>query len=645
MRSSRAGAARRERGRRPALAIYHLNVRGVAPARGSSAVKAAAYQSGERLVRESTGEVCRYGRRERVSASGVELPDGAPAWAADRGRLWNSAEAAWPGGRELVARRVVVAIPRELDADLALASVADLCRAWAEEGRACDWAVHDLGGPNPHAHVLVSARVLGPDGWRAAGAPRAGKLYLLRDDAGSERWAPASEWRALAARGWEKVYRWAGPDGRETRLTKSQARAAGLATSERLSKSPVARTSLGGRGGLDAEREALASLRRRWEGVANARLAEQAARDGSEPASVDCRSNAARGVEALPTIHEGPAVTAMEARARARGEEERVTDRARTNELRRELNSLAAEIERETSESLEEAARSRQDAAEAAREAEASRSAADAARGDLEALEARKRALADEAAALREQASRARGERDALVGDALLLRAGARGGSAEAERLSHLLGGVLVSEEPGEPGGVGHAWGVEDFEAWIPRLHEQEQQAERRLDGLRGAIADAEEAQGRARDAEAAARRARADAETWGRVADGRRGRADAHLRELGVTRAGLMGVLRDLARAVAQMCVASWDTARGWARDRWADWMGVEAPAAAADLGIGKEEAREASDDELARAATEVGREDALDDLRDAAGRWREPERGRDGGPARARDDDDWER
>lgn len=55
------------------MTIYHLNARGVAPARGSSAVASAAYQSGEALRDELTGDengtLISIGIRIRFSAS------------------------------------------------------------------------------------------------------------------------------------------------------------------------------------------------------------------------------------------------------------------------------------------------------------------------------------------------------------------------------------------------------------------------------------------------------------------------------------------------------------------------------------------------------------------------------------------------
>jgi hypothetical protein len=72
------------------MAIYHLNVRGCSPATGAGAVKKAAYQSGQTLIEERTGEVCDYARKERVLDEGLALPAGVPP--VGRGELWNEAE-------------------------------------------------------------------------------------------------------------------------------------------------------------------------------------------------------------------------------------------------------------------------------------------------------------------------------------------------------------------------------------------------------------------------------------------------------------------------------------------------------------------------------------------------------------------------
>lgn len=85
------------------MAIYHLNVRGCSPATGAGAVKKAAYQSGQTLIEERTGEVCDYARKERVLDEGLALPAGVPP--VGRGELWNEAERVWVEGADAKAKR------------------------------------------------------------------------------------------------------------------------------------------------------------------------------------------------------------------------------------------------------------------------------------------------------------------------------------------------------------------------------------------------------------------------------------------------------------------------------------------------------------------------------------------------------------
>ncbi|MCI7439693.1 MAG: MobA/MobL family protein [Coriobacteriaceae bacterium] len=381
------------------MAIYHLNARGVAPARGSSAVRSAAYQSGERLVSERTGDVCEYARAERVVATGIELPEAAPEWARDRGSLWNAAEAAWAGGNELVCRRYEFALPRELPREWQLECVASFCELFPDRAR--DWAVHDSGDGNPHAHVLVSALPMGADGFERPAARRSTKVYLCRDTQGRDVLVAADDWRAAKAEGIEKVYTFR--DGR--RLSMSEAKAEGLTKADRRTKAPVAmtRAAAGGRA-FDAERAELRRIRAEWARIANERLADVAELTGTERVAIDHRSfaeraAAARGespeaagrvareldaapawrhgaagpdaaprgrcaaaeavpgsellprydaddpiLDAAPTVHEGPAVAAAEARAREAGATAPVTELRARNEGIRRANALLAAL-------------------------------------------------------------------------------------------------------------------------------------------------------------------------------------------------------------------------------------------------------------------------------------------------------------
>lgn len=317
------------------MAIYHLNARGIAPARGSSAVASAAYQSGETLRDETTGDLKRYARVERIAGTGLVLPEHAPDWG--RERLWNEATRAYGGGTELVAKRYEFALPRELDLDEQRTCVLDFCRLF--KGKACDWAIHDSGDGNPHAHVLVSALNLGTEGFEHPKAQKSTKVYLCRRPDGSDVMVAARDWKAAKAEGIEKVYNF--KDGE--RRTMSQAEAQGLTKDDRKTKTPVAVTAkMDGSKAFDAEKAELKRVRASWAGIANKRLAEHAAKHNEAAVKIDHRSFEDRKIEYIPTVHEGqrptPERVAMNVEVR---QTNRAIDRV-IDELRRLKERAAA---------------------------------------------------------------------------------------------------------------------------------------------------------------------------------------------------------------------------------------------------------------------------------------------------------------
>lgn len=308
------------------MAIYHLNARGIAPARGSSAVASAAYQSGETLRDEVTGELKRYARAERIADTGIVLPEGAPAW--DRQRLWNEATRSHAGGNELVAKRYEFALPRELDLDEQRACVLDFCNLF--KNKACDWAIHDSGDGNPHAHVLVSALNLGAEGFERPKAQKSTKVYLCRRPDGSDVMVAAKDWKAAKAEGIEKVYNF--KDGE--RRTMSQAEAQGLTKDDRKSKTPVAVTAkMDGAKAFDAEKAELRRVRASWAGIANKHLADHAARHNEVAVTIDHRSFEDRKIEYVPTVHEGQRPTP-----------ERVAMNIEARETNRAIDRVLAEL-------------------------------------------------------------------------------------------------------------------------------------------------------------------------------------------------------------------------------------------------------------------------------------------------------------
>lgn len=151
------------------MAIYHLSVKAVSRSAGRSATAAAAYRAGCEIADERTGEVHDYRRKRGVESADIVLPDGAPAWAQNRERLWNAAELAEKRKDSCVAREYEVALPHELSPAERRQLVLEFAKDMAnKEGCAVDVAIHAPGKEgdhrNHHAHILRTTRKVGPDG-------------------------------------------------------------------------------------------------------------------------------------------------------------------------------------------------------------------------------------------------------------------------------------------------------------------------------------------------------------------------------------------------------------------------------------------------------------------------------------------------
>ena len=152
------------------MAIFHLSVKTISRSAGRSATAAAAYRAGVEITDERTGEIHDYTRKGGVESAAVILPDGAPDWARDRAQLWNAAEQAETRKNSTVAREFEVALPAELTAGERQALAHEFARALTKRhGCAADVAIHAPGKEgdhrNHHAHILLTTRRLGPDGF------------------------------------------------------------------------------------------------------------------------------------------------------------------------------------------------------------------------------------------------------------------------------------------------------------------------------------------------------------------------------------------------------------------------------------------------------------------------------------------------
>ena len=166
----RAACGAEKQPQRQPVAIYHLSVKTVSRSAGRSATAAAAYRAGVEITDERTGEIHDYTRKGGVESAELVLPAGAPEWAADRAALWNAAEQAETRKNSTVAREFEIALPEELSPAERQRLARDLAREIVERhGCAADVAIHAPGkdgdNRNHHAHILLSTRRLGPEGF------------------------------------------------------------------------------------------------------------------------------------------------------------------------------------------------------------------------------------------------------------------------------------------------------------------------------------------------------------------------------------------------------------------------------------------------------------------------------------------------
>jgi hypothetical protein len=201
------------------MAIFHASVKIFTRAKGQSAVAFAAYRAGMRLTDHRTGLVHDYRAKGHVLHTEIMAPANAPAWARDRSALWNAIEVAEKRKDSQVARELELALPREL----ALADQLDLLRRFiqsqcVDHGMIADVCIHAPdavdGDTQPHAHVMLTMRSIGPDGfggkmreWNPEFATNEGKGFVSNVSpllGFREKWATvvnaAFEAKGIAAR-------------------------------------------------------------------------------------------------------------------------------------------------------------------------------------------------------------------------------------------------------------------------------------------------------------------------------------------------------------------------------------------------------------------------------------------------------------
>lgn len=151
------------------IAIYHCSIKIISRGKGKSAVAAAAYRSGEKLINNYDGITHDYTRKSGIAYTEIMLPSHAPPDFQNWAVLWNSVEKIEKSKNSQLAREIELAIPKELNREQQILLVREYVNdIFVSVGMCADIAVHDKSDGNPHAHIMLTMRPLNENGeWGA----------------------------------------------------------------------------------------------------------------------------------------------------------------------------------------------------------------------------------------------------------------------------------------------------------------------------------------------------------------------------------------------------------------------------------------------------------------------------------------------
>lgn len=184
------------------MAIYHCSIKIISRGKGKSAVAAAAYRAGAQITNERDGVTHDYTRKGGVVHTEILLPDNAPAEYADRATLWNAVEKIEKAKNAQLAREIEIALPAELTQEQNVSLVREYVkRQFVAAGMCADICLHDTGGGNPHAHIMLTMRPFEQGGtWGAKQKkeyildPQGKKIYDPKKRQYKCNSVPATDW-------------------------------------------------------------------------------------------------------------------------------------------------------------------------------------------------------------------------------------------------------------------------------------------------------------------------------------------------------------------------------------------------------------------------------------------------------------------
>lgn len=152
------------------MADYRFSAKVIKRSNGQSAVAAAAYRAGERLLDDRTGQTSDYSHKAGVIHAEVMTPEGTLDWMHDRAQLWNAVESVERRKDAQLAREIQLSLPHELDQAQRKALLLDFVQEqFVGKGMIADIAIHAPNAKgderNHHAHVMLTMRELTGEGF------------------------------------------------------------------------------------------------------------------------------------------------------------------------------------------------------------------------------------------------------------------------------------------------------------------------------------------------------------------------------------------------------------------------------------------------------------------------------------------------
>ena len=172
------------------MAIFMASTKSVSRAKGQSAIAAAAYRAGDKLLDEDKehGKIHNYEKRSGVLSADIILPTALAGSKIGRAELWNMAERSETRKNSRVAREWLIALPHELGEQDRKELAHNFAKTLADRYQViADCAIHvptdkevERGASplNFHAHILLTTRTATIDD--------DGKIHLTKDKADSE---------------------------------------------------------------------------------------------------------------------------------------------------------------------------------------------------------------------------------------------------------------------------------------------------------------------------------------------------------------------------------------------------------------------------------------------------------------------------